>query len=104
MPYQNITVGETTLKENTHIVELLCLRTLVKLGGSNAFISAHTYSSDSLAEFIGVSHWIDNDDIEYNPKLIRKEIIKRYNKIEDGLTPFPAKLATNTACWPKPVF
>jgi transitional endoplasmic reticulum ATPase len=75
------------------IIRLWLLRLLVPLGGHREFINAHGFSNDTLAEILGLSHWIDPVDRDFDPKSVRTELRKLHHT---GESKFSA--ATTEAC------
>ncbi len=67
------------------IVRLWMLRILVPLGGQREFVSNHGFSSDEIAELLGLAHWIDPTDLEYRQNLVRGELRQIYQASERKL-------------------
>ena len=64
------------------IVKLWILRVLMALGGHSGFVTRHSFSDDSLARALGLGAWIDPEDREFDPKLIRTELRKLHQAAE----------------------
>jgi transitional endoplasmic reticulum ATPase len=60
------------------LVRLWALRILVPLGGHNKFIRKHGFSSDALASYIGLRHWLDSDSEKFSADSVSKELRKLY--------------------------
>jgi SpoVK/Ycf46/Vps4 family AAA+-type ATPase len=58
------------------LIRLWVLRLLVDLNGQREFIDRDSFSSDKLADFLGLGKWIDPDDGEFSGKLIKAELRK----------------------------
>ena len=56
------------------IILLWLLRILVPLGGHREFLRSHGFSSDSLAEVIGLGHWVDPSPKEFDLKSVQSEL------------------------------
>lgn len=56
------------------IILLWLLRILVPLGGHREFLRSHGLSSDSLAEVIGLGHWIDPSPKDFDLKSVQSEL------------------------------
>jgi transitional endoplasmic reticulum ATPase len=63
------------------LVRLWALRILVPLGGHNKFIRKHGFSSDALASYIGLRHWLDSDSEKFSADSVSKELRKQVHKI-----------------------
>lgn len=67
------------------IIHLWLLRILVPLGGHGEFINQQGFSNDTLAEVLGLGHWIDPDSEDFDPKAIRTELRKLFHAGERSL-------------------
>ncbi len=56
------------------ISHLWLLRLLVPLGGHREFLSEKGFCNESLAEFLGLGHWIDPDSGDFEPREIQAEL------------------------------
>ena len=56
------------------IIRLWLLRILVPLGGQREFVHNHGFSDDTVAEAIGLGHWIDPSPNDFDPKAVRTEL------------------------------
>ena len=70
------------LGEVLPVIKLWLLRILVPLGGYRDFITEHGFKNDALAESLGLGHWVDPADREYNPLLVRTELRAIHRKAE----------------------
>lgn len=57
--------------ELPNLVMLWILRMLISLGGHKEFVRTHGFSNDAAAEAIGLGAWVDPEDIDYDPKVVR---------------------------------
>jgi len=64
------------------IILLWLLRILVPLGGHREFVLSHGFNNDTLAEVIGLGHWIDPSPNDFDPKAVRSELRMLYQKAE----------------------
>ena len=73
------------------IVHLWLLRLLVPLGAQRDFIAPICFSSDTLAETLGLGDWICAELHDFEPKLVRAQLLKLYQvgeqKFHDAPTP-----------------
>ncbi len=67
------------------IVHRWLLRLLVPLGGHRQFITQHGFNNDTLAERLGLGEWIDPEQCEFDPKLVRSALRKLHQSCEQGL-------------------
>ena len=81
------------------IVLLWLFRLLVPLGGYREFINPHGFRNDSLAEKLGLGHWIDPEFEEFDPKAVRAELRKLHRDSErkSRKTATPSCLRGNVA-------
>ena len=56
------------------VVRLWLLRILVSLGGHRKFVHPDGFSDDTLAEVIGLGHWVDPTTDTFDPKAVRSEL------------------------------
>jgi len=79
------------------IVHLWLSRLLIPLGGHRAFITAHGFSNDALAQLIGLGHWIDPEDCSFQPKAVLSELRKLSQNAERrlGKAEVPPRLRSN---------
>ena len=64
------------------IFRLWLLRMLVPLGGHRGFVQTHGFRDDSVAEVIGLGHWIDPSPKEFAPKAVMSELRQLHQKAE----------------------
>ena len=64
------------------LVRLWLLRLLVPLGGHHTFVRDHGFQSDAVAVCLGLGHWIDPVDREFNARAIRMEVRKLHRAAE----------------------
>jgi transitional endoplasmic reticulum ATPase len=81
------------------IVHLWLLRLLVPLGGHREFLSRHSFSNDTIAEVIGLGHWVDPSPREFEPNLVRTELRKLHRAAETKWpgASAPVELQSNVA-------
>jgi len=53
------------------IIRLWLLRVLVPLGGGRQFVHPHGFNNDTLAEVIGLGHWIDSETRDFVQKIVQ---------------------------------
>ena len=77
-------------------VKLWILRILVNLGAHRNF-TKHGFSSDAIAEVIGLGDWIDSASRDFDPKVVTSELRKLHQLAEDKITkaPLPICLRQN---------
>lgn len=68
------------------IVVLWLLRMLVPLEGQREFLHANGFSNDSLAETLGLGHWIDPEKGDFDLKAVRSELRSLHQKAEKQST------------------
>ncbi len=64
------------------IILLWLLRILVPLGGYREFIRPHCFNNDTVAEVIGLGHWIDPSPKDFKPKAVQSELRLLHQKAE----------------------
>ncbi|MCK9245957.1 MAG: ATP-binding protein [Anaerolineaceae bacterium] len=65
----------TSIHEAVEPLSLLwILRMLVPLGAHRDFITRHGFSNDALAECLGLGHWVELQDQEFDPRLVLVEL------------------------------
>ena len=64
------------------IIRLWLLRILVPLGGYREFVNQHRFNNDTLAEVIGLGHWIDPETREFDQKAVQSELRQLHQKVE----------------------
>lgn len=79
------------------IVLLWLLRILVPLGGHREFARHHGFNNDSLADAIGLGHWIDPSPDDFDLKAVLSELRLLHQKAEKqcAKAPLPACLRNN---------
>ena len=79
------------------IILLWLLRILVPLGGHREFVRSHGFNNDTLAEVIGLGHWIDPSPNDFDLKAVQSELRLLHQKAERRLAkaPLPACLSIN---------
>lgn len=79
------------------IVLLWLLRILVPLSGHREFVHSHGFSHDTLAEVIGLGHWVDPSSNDFDLKAVQSELRLLHQKAEEQWTkaPIPACLRKN---------
>ena len=79
------------------IILLWLLRILVPLGGHREFVRSHGFNNDTLAEVIGLGHWIDPSPNDFDLKAARSELRLLHLKAEKqwAKAPLPACLRNN---------
>ena len=81
------------------IVGLWALRVLIGLGMHRDFLSDHGFSSDALAQAIGLGNWIDSNRQDFDRKKVLAEMRKAHKDMEanPGEKLVPAILRDNVA-------
>ena len=64
------------------IIRLWLLRVLVPLGGHRQFLHPHGFNNDTLADVIGLGHWIDPETREFDQKAVQSELRQLHQKVE----------------------
>ena len=83
--------------DSNHLILLWLLRILVPLGGQREFMNSHGFNNDSLAEMIGLGHWIDSSSRDFDLKAVQSELRLLYPKAEKqwAKAPLPSCLRQN---------
>lgn len=88
--YKTLDFGETCDKHTAPFVRLWMLRILVRLGAINEFVQRYDFRDDNIAEFLGLSHYLD-EDVDFKPRAIKREIAsiakQQENEPPKGLLP-----------------
>lgn len=71
------------------LVRLWILRLLVPLNGHRELVKENHFLRDDLAYAIGLGHWIDPPDGEFDPHQVRLELRKLHQQAERRLTEAP---------------
>jgi len=81
------------------LIRLWLLRLLVPLGAHREFIGPHGMRSDTLAEAIGLAHWIAPGSPEFDVSLVRAELRQLHARAEseDRECRVPSALAANVS-------
>lgn len=79
------------------IIRLWVLRIIVQLGAHPEFVSRHGLGNDDLAELLGLGHWIELDEREFDPRQIRSELRTMLVELEGSTSSIsaPNSLTTN---------
>ncbi|MDN4051755.1 ATP-binding protein [Massilia sp. YIM B02763] len=56
------------------IYQLWMLRILVPLAGHKVFVLRNGFSEDTVARFVGVGDWIDNDELDFDNATVRSQL------------------------------
>ena len=64
------------------IIHLWFLRILVPLGGYREFVHSNGFADDTLAEAIGLGHWIDPSPNDFDQKAVQSELRSLHQKAE----------------------
>lgn len=64
------------------LVQLWILRILVPLGGHRHFITGTGFTSDSLAQIIGLENWVDPDNEKFDQQLALSDLRKLHRNAE----------------------
>lgn len=64
------------------VILLWLLRILVPLGGYREFISAHCFSNDTIAEMLGLGHWIDPSPDDFDRRAVQGELRQLHQNAE----------------------
>lgn len=65
------------------IVHLWLLRILVRLSGHRHFVHRESFEDDSIAEALGLGHWVKPDEREFQPRMVLAELRKLHRQAED---------------------
>ncbi len=81
------------------IVHLWILRLLVPLGAYRGFIYSHGFNNDALADFLGLSDWVDSDQREFSQSKVRTDLGRLHREGERKLANavMPPRLSANVA-------
>jgi len=79
------------------LIRLWLLRLLVPLGGHRRFIRDRGFGDDEVAELVGLGHWIEPGEREFDEAVVRAELRNLHAKAEAWKRPrrAPANLARN---------
>lgn len=82
-----------------HHLILWLLRILVPMGRHREFVLSNGFNDDALAEVIGLGHWIDPSDRNFDPKAVQSELRLLHQKAEKqwAKAPLPVCLRNNVA-------
>lgn len=69
-------------KEHGEIGKLWIYRTMVKLGAQRALIEPKGFDDNKIAHAIGLGHWIDPTDRDFDPVQVRKELNQLHQQAE----------------------
>lgn len=75
---------ETYIKEYGELGKLWIYRAMIKLGVQNALIDRKGFDDDRIAHAIGLGHWIDPEDREFDRALVQKELNQLYLQAESN--------------------
>lgn len=64
------------------IIRLWLLRILVALGGHREFMRSHGFNNDTLAEVLGLGHWVDPSPNDFDLKAVQAELRQLHQKAE----------------------
>lgn len=92
-------IGACVSYDIPDLVRLWILRLLVPLQAQQRLIQGHCFSDDNLARALGLGHWIDPPDGEFDPKQVRLELRNLYRDAEkrQAAASPPPGLARNAA-------
>ena len=81
------------------LIRLWLLRLLVPLAAHREFLGPHGMQSDTLAEAIGLAHWVDPDCHDFDVSLVRAELRQLHARAEseDRECCVPSALAANVS-------
>lgn len=82
MTIQRFIFGSKPTNDISPAVQLWILRLLVPLGAHRVFIQRSRFNSDTLARALGLKAWIDPEDRDFNPKMVRTELRKLHQTSE----------------------
>ena len=79
------------------VVTRWVLRMLFSLGAHTEFVTRHGFNNDRIARQLGLAHWVDPEDREFNPKLIRTELrrLHQASELSQRAPAMPACLVGN---------
>lgn len=79
------------------ITRLWLLRLLVPLGGHRRFVRERCLDEDTTAEAVGLGHWVESGEREFDEAKVRSELRQLHAKAERArkARPMPATLAKN---------
>lgn len=91
-------VDKTVLTEPLEIVRVWALRALMALNGHREFVMSTCFSSDALANYLGLGAWVEDADDNFSRKAIRQELQRLHRAVEAeaGSQTIPAPLSENT--------
>ncbi len=83
--------------EPVDIVRVWALRALMDLNGHREFLMSTCFSSDALANYLGLENWVEDADGDFNRKTIRQELQRLHRTVEAdaGSQTIPAPLSGN---------
>lgn len=90
-----------TPQDMTPVVRLWLLRLLVPLGAHREFIQRAGFANDALAHVLGLGEYVDPEDLDFDPHLVRSQLRKLHQEIEgtyrDVDSNMPILLGSNIA-------
>lgn len=94
--FQPVQPALAPTEEFTTIIQLWMYRLLIPLGGLRQFIDRDEFSNESLAVFLELEQWLDNDDFE--SRAVIRDIRQHHQQAENNWDEafFPTQLRHNT--------
>lgn len=68
--------------DSNSVIQLWLLRILVLLGGYREFLRPQGFSNDTLADVLGLGHWIDQSSNDFDLKSVKSELRQLHQKAE----------------------
>ncbi|HEY9279248.1 MAG TPA: ATP-binding protein [Eoetvoesiella sp.] len=83
--------------EPLEIVRVWALRALMELNGHREFVMSTCFSSDALANYLGLGDWVEDADGSFDRKAIRQELQRLHRAVEADANSqtIPAPLSEN---------
>lgn len=76
----------------TPVVRLWLLRLLVPLGAYGEFIQRAGFANDVLAHVLSLGEYVDPEDLDFEPHLVRSQLRKLHKEIEDTYRDVDSKM------------
>ena len=79
---RKLLADKAVFAEPLGIVRVWVLRALVELRGYQEFVMSAGFSSDALANYLGLGDWVEDDECDFDRKVIRQELQRAHRAVE----------------------